>query len=241
MVSPEREVPMVTVPRNRTQLRLIGLMAAVLVVAACATETPLERLERQLEQYPQYSVTLQDMREDGYLHQYGVVIGEPQAGSEDLVYRDSIRDWQQVGRRTYIRYQPHLGMVILSKGPDGIDRNQHPPGYQQVGNQRYGQWRDEGGGRSFWVFYGQYALLSHMIGGFSRPIYRNDWNGYRSARGRGQTYYGAGGVYGTNGSVTRQTNPNFFRRQTARQAARSRSFGQRLSGRMSGGTRFGGK
>ena len=132
-------------------------------------------------------------------------------------------------------------MVILSKGSDGIDRDQHPPGYQQVGNARYGQWRDEGGGRSFWVFYGQYALLSHMIGGFSRPIYRNDWNGYRTARGRGRTYYGAGGVYGTNGSVTRQTNPNFFRRQQARQAARSRSFGQRVSGRMSGGTRFGGK
>ena len=232
---------MVTVSTRRTDPGLFALLAVLLVVAACNTETPLERLERQLDQYPEYSVTLQDMRQDGYYHQYGVVIGVPQAGSEDLVYRDSIRDWQQVGRRTYIRYQPHLGMVILSKGPDGIDRNQHPPGYQQVGNQRYGQWRDEGGGRSFWVFYGQYAMLSHMIGGFSRPIYRNDWNGYRSARGRGQTYYGAGGVYGTNGSVTRQTNPNFFRRQTARQTARSRSFGQRLSGRMSGGTRFGGK
>ena len=227
---------MVTAPNTRTHRGLLALMAVVLAVAACNTETPLERLQRQLEQYPEYSVTLQDMREDGYFHQYGVVIGEPQAGSEDLVYRDSILDWQQVGRRTYDRYQPHLGMVVLSKGPDGVvDQNQHPPGYQQVGNERYGQWRDEGGGRSFWVFYGQYALLSHMIGGFSRPIYRNDWNGYQSARGLGQTYYGAGGVYGTNGSVTRQTNPNFFRRQQTRQAARSQSFGQRVSGRMSGG------
>ena len=81
----------------------------------------------------------------GTMHQYGVVIGEPQAGSEDLVYRDSILETgRQVGRRTYNRYQPHLGMVILSKGPDGIDRDQHPPGYRQVGNERYGQWRDEG-------------------------------------------------------------------------------------------------
>ena len=232
---------MVTVPRRQTPAGCIALMAAALVVAACNTEAPLERLERQLEQYPEYSVTLQDMREDGYLHQYGVVIGEPQAGSEDLVYRESIRDFQKVGRRTFAQYQPHLGMVILSKDPDGIDRNQHPPGYQQVGNERYGQWRDEGGGRSFWVFYGQYALLSHMIGGFSRPIYRNDWDGYRSARGRGQTYYGAGGAYGTNGSVTRQTNPGFFRRQQARQAARSQSFGQRVNSRMAGGARSLGK
>ena len=231
---------MVTVPRRRTQAGFIALMAAVLVAAACNSQTPLERLERELEPHPEYSVTLQDMRADGYWHQYGVVIGEPQDGSQDLVYRDSILDFQKVGRRTYLRYQQNLGMVILSKGPDGIDRNQHPPGYQQVGNERYGQWRDGGGGQSFWVFYGQYALLSHMIGGFGRPIYRNDWNGYRDARGRGQTYYG-GGAYGTGGSVTRQNNPGFFNRQAQRQAARSRSFSQRLNSRMAGGSRSGGK
>lgn len=223
-------------------LRLVPLVAVLLVVAACNTTTPLERLQSQLEQYPEYSVSLRDMREDGYFHQYGVVIAEPQAGAEDLVYRDSILDWQQVGRRTYEQYRPHLGMVVLSKGADGIvDQDQHPPGYQQVGDERYGQWRDEGGGRSFWVFYGQYALLSHMIGGFGRPIYRNDWTGYRGARGRGQTYYGPSGEYGSNGSVTRQTNPDFFRRQQTRQAASSRSFGARVRGRLSGGTRFGGK
>ena len=223
-------------------LRLVPLVAALLVVVACDTTTPLERLQSQLEQYPEYSVSLRDMREDGYFHQYGVVIGEPQAGAEDLVYRDSILDWQQVGRRTYEQYRPHLGMVVLSKGANGIvDQDQHPPGYQQVGDERYGQWRDDGGGRSFCVFYGQYALLSHMIGGFGRPIYRNDWTGYRDARGRGQTYYGPRGEYGSNGSVTRQTNPDFFRRQQTRQAASSRSFGDRVRGRLSGGTRFGGK
>ena len=224
--------------------RFVAPMALLVALAAvgCDTTTPLERLQTELEQYPEYSVTLQDMREDGYFHQYGVVIGAPQEGADELVFRDSILDWQEVGRDTFEQYRPHLGMVILSKGPDGVvDRDQHPPGYQQVGNERYGRWRDEGGGRSFWEFYGQYALLSHMIGGFGRPIYRNDWTGYQTARGRGQTYYGPGGEYGSNGSVTRQTNPNFFRRQQARQAASSRSFGDRVSSRTSGGTRFGGK
>lgn len=219
---------------------------AVLLVAlatiGCDTTTPLERLQTELEQYPEYAVTLQDMREDGYFHQYGVVIGAPQEGSDELVFRDSILDWQEVGRDAFEQYRPHLGMVILSKGPDGVvDRDQHPPGYQQVGNERYGQWRNDSGGRSFWEFYGQYALLSHMIGGFGRPIYRNDFTGYQTARGRGQTYYGPGGEYGSSGSVTRQTNPNFFRRQEARQAASSRSFGDRVRSRTSGGTRFGGK
>ena len=84
------------------------------------------------------------------------------------------------------------------------------------------------------------------MGGFGRPIYRDDWNGYQESRSRGQTYYGpstAGGsrTYGTNGSTTRQTNPDFFRRQQARQATQSRSFGQRVSSRMAGGMRSFGK
>ena len=225
-----------------TRVAALFVPLVALATVGCDTTSPLDRLQAELERYPEYSVTLQDMREDGYYHQYGVVIGEPQSGADELVFRDSLLDWQEVGRDTYDQYRAYLGMVILSKGPDGVvDRNQHPPGYQQVGNERYGQWRNDGGGRSFWEFYGQYALLSHMIGGFGRPIYRNDWNGYQSARGRGQTYYGPGGEYGSNGSVTRQTNPNFFRRQEARQAARSRSFGDRVRSCTSGGTRFGGK
>ena len=223
-----------------------GLLAAVLLAAAsCATQTPLERIEQQLEAYPEYSVVLQDMTDEGfgYAHQYRVVFGGPQAGSEEPVYREAVLDWIDVDSRTYARYQSSLGMVVLSKGADGIvDRGEHPPGYQQVGDERYGQWRDGGGGRSFWEFYGQYALLSQIMGGFGRPIYRDDWNGYRDARGRGQTWYGpGGGVYGTNGSTTRQTSPDFFRRQQARQAAQSRSFGQRVQSRMAGGARGFGK
>ena len=237
--------PRLTVPRRLTSLGTVALAAALLVVAACDSQTALERLQQQLEPYPEYSVVLQDMNEDlfGHAHQYRVVVGESQAGSDDLVYRESIREWQKVDGGTYERYQPYLGMVILSKGRDGsVDQGQHPPGYQQVGDARYGRWRNEGGGRSFWEFYGQYALLSHIMGGFGRPIYRNDWNGYQDARSRGQTYRGpGGGVYGTNGSATRQTNPDFFRRQQTRQAARSRSFGQRVNSRMAGGARGFGK
>ena len=104
---------------RRPAAALLGMLA-MLATVGCDTTTPLERLQSELEQYPEYSVTLQDMREDGYFHQYGVVIGESQTGSDDLVFRDSILDWQEVGRATYDQYRPHLGMVILSKGADGL-------------------------------------------------------------------------------------------------------------------------
>ncbi len=238
-----------TSPYRRARPGSIILAAALLAAAACDTQTPLERLQPQLEPYPEYSVVLHDMNETlfGYSHQYRVVVGAPQTGSDDLIYQESILNWQDVDSATYERYRPSLGMVILSRGGDGnVDPNPHPPGYQQVGDERYGQWRQDSGGRSFWEFYGQYALLSHIIGGFGRPIYRDDWNGYQDARRSGQTYYGPGSpdgrrTYGTNGSTTRQTNPDFFRRRQARQAAQSRSFGQRVTNRMSGGMRSFGK
>ena len=39
------------------------------------------------------------------------------------------------------------------------------PGSQLVGNPNYGQWRSDSGGNSFWVFYGQFALMRSLLGG----------------------------------------------------------------------------
>ncbi len=225
----------------KTSLRWIVWIGLSLVVVGCVAGDPLERLQGELDRYPEYSVILADMREEGtfsteYWHQYRVTTGESEEGSDDLVYAENIRDLERVDRGTFARYQPYLGMVILSKGTDGnVDHDQHPPGYQYVGNERYGQWRGDGRGGSFWEFYGRYALISHMIGGFGRPIYRNDWNSYRDFRGRGRPYFGSG-TYGTNGTVTRQSNPNFFRRQESRQRVRTQGFADRVRGRMTGGS-----
>ncbi len=225
----------------KTSLRWIVWIGLSLVVVGCVAGDPLERLQGELDRYPEYSVILADMREEGtfstdYWHQYRVTTGESEEGSDDLVYAENIRDWERVDRGTFARYQPYLGMVILSKGTDGnVDHDQHPPGYQYVGNERYGQWQGDGRGGSFWEFYGRYALISHMIGGFGRPIYRNDWNSYRDFRGRGRPYFGSG-TYGTNGTVTRQSNPNFFRRQATRQRVRTQGFADRVRGRMTGGS-----
>ena len=225
----------------KTSLRWIVWIGLSLVVVGCVAGDPLERLQGELDRYPEYSVILADMREEGtfsteYWHQYRVTTGESEEGSDDLVYAENIRDLERVDRGTFARYQPYLGMVILSKGTDGnVDHDQHPPGYQYVGNERYGQWRGDGRGGSFWEFYGRYALISHMIGGFGRPIYRNDWNSYRDFRGRGRPYFGSG-TYGTNGTVTRQSNPNFFRRQETRQRVRTQGFADRVRGRMTGGS-----
>ena len=50
-------------------------------------------------------------------------------------------------------------------------------GNQLVGNPNYGSWQNHSSGNSFWVFYGQYAMLSSLFG--RGPIYYNSWSGHR--------------------------------------------------------------
>lgn len=54
-------------------------------------------------------------------------------------------------------------------------------GSQLIGNPNYGQWRGDNQGRSFWEWYGMYALFSNI---FNRPVYYGSWAG-----NRGYSYY----------------------------------------------------
>ena len=69
-----------------------------------------------------------------------------------------------------------------------------------VGNPSYGRWSSDSGGRSFWVFYGQYRLFSDILfgRGYHRgPIYYNGWYGgvnrYSYYNDYGRSTYGRAG------------------------------------------------
>ena len=128
--------------------------------------------------------------------------------------------WVPVSEATYDSMHNDLGMAIEQK-PAGkydaeADHVPQPAGFayvappSQVSNQ-YGHW-EQHNGQSFWVFYGQYALLRDLL--FNRdyrPLDRRDWEGYRTERSQGHTYYGQNAEssasapkYGTNGTTTQE-------------------------------------
>ena len=81
-----------------------------------------------------------------------------------------------------------------------------PPGQSN----QYGHW-EHSGGRDFWVFYGQYALMRDLL--FNRdyrPLDRREYEDYRTYRQRDQTYYGrdtatgSAPKYGTAGTATQE-------------------------------------
>jgi hypothetical protein len=126
--------------------------------------------------------------------------------------------WVTVSATAYAGEKNDLGMSIAHKAAGKYDseaeRVAQPAGFAYMaspaqGSNQYGRWEHRDG-RDFWVFYGQYALLRDLL--FNRdyrPLDRRDYDGYRTSRDRGQTYYGqdeARGApkYGSQGTATQE-------------------------------------
>lgn len=206
------------------QMRWPVIAFAALWIAGCGARDPVKEMQKSLANAPEYMIILEDMREDGtfftnYYHRYTVVQGE----------RRGTTEWIEVSKEVYRRYAAFLGMALVAKSDEGVNNTPHPPGYHYVGNPNYGHW---GGGGSFWVFYGQYALMRDLMGGgYGRQIYRNDYDDYRNNRDRRRPYYGRNREYGTEGSVTKKQRPAFYQRRRQAIANRQRSFSQRVRDR----------
>ena len=220
---------------------------------ACGSKDPVKELVRDLDRYPEYSLIVDDTRiEDpsffpDYFLRFQVLTaaGQRVAGRDTIVYQERRTDWMEVREETFYRYEKYVGMVVASKSLDGRrtgTSQAHPPGYQYVGNSQYGFW----GGGGFWQFYGQYALMSSLMGGGWR-VGRGDWEDYRRNRERGSPYYGPtkGGrpTFGSRGSQTQKTRPQFYQRQQSRRQAFSgqvkNRMGRTTSGWGRGSSRFG--
>jgi len=216
---------------------VFGLLMSLFLIS-CGGRPGVDKLSRELDRYPEYSIVLEDMMEEGnfftdYYHKYKIIYGEKVGAEDSLTYHNLTTDWIKVEKKDFQKYYDNLGMVIASKSADGkINTTAYPPGYNYVGNPRYGQWRQDASGNSFWEFYGKYAFFSSMFNMFNRPVYRNDWNDYRSYRGSGRPYYGRGNAYGTRGSYTKKTHNSFFERRKERLASKKASFSDRVQKRM---------
>jgi hypothetical protein len=120
--------------------------------------------------------------------------------------------WVDVPQSTYEAQKRDLGMVLEHKPAGSYDfeaeKTPQPAGFAymappSVGSNQYGYWDRHSDGTSFWVFYGQYALMRDLL---FNHTYRSpmpyDWDGYYTARRSGQSYYGKD--YGTGGSATQE-------------------------------------
>ena len=205
-------------------LFLTMILAATLLTGCAGQRLPIDIIKKDLQDVPSYFITLDDMEEKGtfsksYYHKYLISQGE----------QTYTTDWLEVPQDYYQKNENYLGMTLLSKKDGKYDTSVGPPGYNFVGDEKYGTWQRDSSGNSFWEFYGKYALISHLLGG-SR-IFRTDYNTYRDYRQQGRPYYGKNKQYGTKGQVTKHQKPNFYARQTAKARASKTSFAQKVKQR----------
>ncbi len=135
-----------------------------------------------------------------YFHKYTIVEGGEKYDT----------DWEPVSEDIYEANFEFLGMALLTKPigmfEDEADTKATPPGMGFVGNSEYGKWEKNSSGGSFWVWYGKYALFSHLLMG---PMRYRSWQryntGYRGRRAYFGSTSGSAARYGTYGTYTKKS------------------------------------
>jgi len=152
-----------------------------------------------------YEIWIEDADiEEHFYHKYLVVENE----------KENVSDWVEVSEKIYEANEDNLNMSILSKPfgyyEDEVIKVATPPGYDKVGDPKYGKWvENRQTGEREWSFFQRY-LFWHMVLNGIGPRHNyytygrwNDWNS--NYRGR-RAYYGSGG--GDFGSAGRTTSAN---------------------------------
>ena len=208
----------------------IALLLPALLLFSCGgsfQKSPVDELIRDLDQEKNFTIILYDMDVEGgwpdtYKHKYKII-----KEKEDGTPYEELTDWKEVTEGTFSYYENDMGMEIASKVDGKVTKETSPPGYSRyVGNDRYGSWKTDSSGNSFWAFYGQYAFMSSMIGLVAGPVYRTGYyDYYNNYRGR-RPYYGTmtNGRYryGTLSDASRKQNPGFHQRSTTNSALKNR-------------------
>ena len=128
--------------------------------------------------------------------------------------------WVDVSKAQYQAMEKNLGMAIEHKPAGKYDteseRVAQPAGFAYMAppgqSNQYGHW-ETNNGTSFWVFYGQYALMRDLLFNRSyRPLDYREYHDYYTYRQRNETYYGRDTAtqapkYGTSGPPRRNATP----------------------------------
>jgi hypothetical protein len=191
-------------------LKIFLFTTIIFLVTSCGEErkkyikSPLDIIITNYIDTQNYSVILADMdykeATDKYFHKYRIILEKNKVTTKSTEddFDIKLTEWKEVSPITFEEHQKDLGMTVLSKKDGILDKKSTPAGYNNyVGNKKYGSWKTQSNGSSFWAFYGQYQFMSRLFYGSSHRYYRSDYNYYRSNYYGKSNYYGRNNTFGT--------------------------------------------
>lgn len=135
----------------------------------------------------------------------------------------SAEQWVEVTPSQFRSVENDLGMTIEHKAAGKYDseseRVAQPPGFAYMAApgqaNQYGHWEQRDGG-SFWTWFPQYLIMRDLLWNHNyRPLNTYEYQNYRYAQQRGQTYYGGTPTgsgteqkYGSHGTFTQSNYAN---------------------------------
>jgi hypothetical protein len=208
-------------------LALIVALSASGMLFSGAETSALDKVRTKFQKVPTYSVVLEDMKEEGnffkeYYEKFKVI--GPATADKDVQTWNS--DWIETSEDEFERLLPFLGMTVFSKIDGNATDEAGPPGYEYVGNERYGHWGPGG----YWMWFGNGAFWGNNYR--TGTVTRKDKQDYSSARGSGKPYFGRGKEYGTQGKFTKAEKPSFYTRNNAKKIASRAKFSDKVQHRI---------
>lgn len=239
---------------SKTITWIVVIFIILFIISQCGggdsefKKSPLDELIKELPKDEVFSIILNDMDVEGnfsktYFHQYEII-----KGSTPETISSETTNFLEVNEEFFNQHINNMGMEIASRDSTGkLHKDVAPAGYSNyVGNQKYGQWKSDGNGGSFWEFYGKFAFMSSMFNLMTYPArysHYDTWRGGYYGTGRpyygpssgGTSYYGTGSKYNQsrNPSSTWNNKPSSFKQQVRDRVSRSTG----RTGSSSGGYR----
>lgn len=209
------------------------ILLSACLLFSCGTskefsKTPVDELVQKMDKEQNFTIILYDMDVEGswskdYKHKYKIIT-DTQVNDSTFKPEEKITDWLPVDENFFEMHANDMGMEIVAKTDGKLNKQVAPPGYSNyVGNQKYGNWKTDNSGNSFWAFYGQYAFMSNMIGLMAGPVYRSGYNNYNSSYRGVRPYYGTSTAkYGTFSDANKRANPTFANKMSSNSSFKSK-------------------
>lgn len=157
---------------------------------------------------PETSVILVDTHATGFLiktyyQKYRVISGHDTV--EELIVRTS----KEFARKNL----PNIGLSLYRRMIENEEFLPLPPGSIFIGDHKYGSWKTNKKGVTYWSFNKAYKNFPRYLGwGSFRPT-EEFYRALRSKISLNEPFYGLEGEFGLNGRVTRENFPQFFKEE----------------------------